>query len=87
MNSPDSRLVLREIPVALWFFGLIFAGVGVLMIYAGGPYPVMSLLFIGIGLCIVLFASILTVTADRVVRILKFESRSILRHIKIRLHR
>jgi len=38
--------VLREIPVALWFFGLLFAGVGVLMIYAGGPYPVMSLLFI-----------------------------------------
>jgi hypothetical protein len=80
MNGQGSALVLRDIPVMLWIFGLIFLSVGVAMIYGGGPPVIMSLIMIGVGLSTILFSSVLTVTADPATRTLKLESRSIMRH-------
>jgi hypothetical protein len=79
MNRDDSRLVFHDIPILLWIFGLIFAGVGAAIIYEGGGASAMGLIFAAIGLSALLFASALTITADRVTRTLKLEYRSALR--------
>ncbi len=79
MDNDKPQLVIRDIPFGLWFFGLVFSGFGVLMAYSGGPPLFMSLLFLGVGLAIGLFASVVTITADRITRSLTMESRSALR--------
>jgi len=78
MNSSDSRLVLRDIPILNFFFGLVFAAFGGYVIYQSGP--VIMLLFLAIGLAFLLFSSVLTITADRITRTLKLEYRAALRH-------
>lgn len=85
MNSERSAFVLRDIPVFLWIFGLIFMGVGILVIYEGGPPKLLALIFIAVGLGALLFTSVLTITADRITRTLKLESRSALRHTLIQV--
>lgn len=79
MNNYDSKLVLRETPFVLWFIALIFAGVGLLMAFEGGAPLVFPLIFIGIGGTLIVTASIVTITADRMTRMLTMEARSILR--------
>jgi hypothetical protein len=79
MNRTDFQLVLHDVPVFLWFFGLIFAGVGTLVLREG-RVPAMGFILVAIGLGVLLFPSILTVTADRITRTLKLEYRSALRH-------
>jgi hypothetical protein len=80
MKINDSQFVHRDIPIFLWIFGLIFAGVGILILLEGGRAPAMGLLFTAIGLGFLLFTSLLTITADRVTRTLRLEYRSALRH-------
>jgi hypothetical protein len=79
MNRSDAQLMLRDVPVFLWLFGIIFAGVGILILREGGP-PVMALVLIAMGLGFLLFTGALTITADRITRTLKLEYRSALRH-------
>jgi hypothetical protein len=79
MNGQGSALVLRDVPVFLWIFGLIFAGVGLLIIMEGGP-AIFALIMTVVGLGILLFTSVLTITADQTTRMLTLESRSVLRH-------
>lgn len=79
MNSNDSQLVLRDVPIFLWLIGLIFGGVGILIFIQGAP-PVMGGVFVASGLGILLFFSALTITADRITRMLTLEYRSVLRH-------
>jgi hypothetical protein len=76
MNGNDSRLVLRDVPIFLYLIGLIFAALGAYFFYDGGPTFV--LIFLAIGLAILLFTSIVTITADRMTRTLKIEYRSVL---------
>jgi hypothetical protein len=78
MNRDDSQLVLHDVPVLLWLFGLIFAGVGTAIILEGGPPPVVALILFAIGLGFLLFTSVLTITADAIARTLKLEYRSVL---------
>jgi len=78
MNSTDSQLVIHDLPIMLWIFGLIFGGVGILMLVGSGPPLLMALLFTGIGLSFILFTSALTITADRITRTLKLQYHSIL---------
>ncbi len=78
MSSSDSRLVLRDIPIFLWIFGLIFAGVGAFMWYEGVKASIMALAFLAIGLSAILFTSVLTITADKVTRTLTLEYRSVM---------
>ena len=80
MNRNDSQLVLHDIPIFLWFFGLIFAGVGAFIFFQGGQASAWALVFVAIGLGALLFSSVLTITADRITRTLKLEYRSALRH-------
>jgi hypothetical protein len=80
MNRQSSAFVLRDVPVFLWIFGLIFMSVGTLIILEDGPPKLLALVFIVVGLCALLFTSVLTITADRITRTLKLESRSVLRH-------
>ncbi|HYK91905.1 MAG TPA: hypothetical protein VE398_24275 [Acidobacteriota bacterium] len=78
MDRNDSKLVLRDLPILMWFLGLVFAGVGGLGFFQGGP-PIL-LAFSAIGLAFLLFTSVLTITAVRVTRTLTLEYRSALLH-------
>jgi hypothetical protein len=80
MNRNDAQLVLHDIPIFLWFFGLIFAGVGALMFFESGQATAWALVMAAIGLGFLLFSSALTITADRITRTLKLEYRSAFRH-------
>ncbi len=80
MDQSDSKLVLHDVPIFLWIFGLIFTVIGALILYENGRAPVMGLILGVIGLAFLLFTSVLTITADRITRTLKLEYRSALRH-------
>jgi hypothetical protein len=80
MNRSDSQLILRDIPIFLWVFGLIFAAVGALIFFDSGRQPVIAAIFVAIGLGALLFTSLLTITADRITRTLTLEYRSALLH-------
>jgi hypothetical protein len=77
MNSNESRLALRDVPIFLYLFGVIFASLGGYFYYDGGQ-PIV-LIFPAIGLAILLFASVVTITADRITRTLTLRYRSVLR--------
>jgi hypothetical protein len=77
MNGNESRLVLRDVPVFLYLLGLIFAALGGYFFYDGGQAVV--LIFLAIGLAILLFVSVVTITADRITRTLTLQYRSVLR--------
>jgi len=79
MRQIDSRLVIREVPVIQWLLGILFAGVGTLVVTQGGPL-VIGGLFAVVGVVFLLFSSVLTVTANRLNRTLTLDSRSALRH-------
>lgn len=79
MQQNDSELVIRDFPIFQWVFGILFAGVGTLVISQGGP-PVFGGIFAAVGLGFLLFSSILTITANRMTGTLKLDSRSALRH-------
>jgi len=79
MQQYDSQLVIRDFPTLQWVLGILFAGVGALVISEGGP-PVFGGIFAAIGLGFLLFSSVLTITADRMTRTLQLNSRSALRH-------
>jgi hypothetical protein len=79
MQQNDSQLVIRDVPIFQWVFGILFAGVGTLVINQGGP-PVFGGIFAAIGMGFLFFSSALTITADRMTRTLKLDYRSALRH-------
>jgi len=79
MQQNDSQQVIRDVPIFQWVLGILFAGVGTLVINQGGP-PVFGGIFAAIGVGFLLFSSILTITADRMARTLKLDYRSALRH-------
>jgi hypothetical protein len=78
MNGSDFRLVLRDVPVLNFFFGLVFTATGGIALYQGGP--AIMLLFLAIGLGFLLFSSVLTISADRMTRTLALEYRSVVHH-------
>ncbi len=80
MNHDDSQLTLHDYPVLAWVFGLVFASIGAIIFQAGGSAPALVLVFVAIGLGALLFASVLTITADRITRTLKLEYRSAMLH-------
>lgn len=71
--------MIRDVPIFQWVFGILFAGVGFLVINQGGP-QVFGGIFAAVGVGFLLFSSILTITADRMTRTLKLDYRSALRH-------
>jgi hypothetical protein len=79
MQHNDSQLVIRDVPIFQWVFGILFAGVGTLVITQGGP-QVFGGIFAAVGVGFLLFSSVLTITADRMARTLKLDYRSALRH-------
>jgi hypothetical protein len=79
MRENDSQLVIRDVPILQFAFGILFTGVGTLVIYSGGPLP-FGAIFAVVGLCFLLFSSVLTIMADRVTQTFKINCRSVLRH-------
>lgn len=79
MQQNDSQLVIRDVPIFQWVFGILFAGVGTLVIVQGGP-PVVGGIFAAIGVGFLLLSSVLTIIANRMTRTLKLDYRSALRH-------
>lgn len=79
MQQNDSKLLIRDVPIFQWVFGVLFAGVGILVIDQGGS-PVLGGIFAAVGVGFLLFSSVLTITADRMTRTLKLDSRSAFRH-------
>ncbi len=56
MNGQGSAFVLRDIPIFLWVFGLIFMGVGIMIIYESGSPKIFALILIALGLGTLLFS-------------------------------
>ena len=79
MEQSDSQLVIRDVPILQWVLGILFAGVGSLVLLDGSQ-PVFGAIFAAVGVGLLLFSSVLTVTADRLKRMLKLDYRSALRH-------
>jgi hypothetical protein len=79
MQQNDSELVIRDVPIFQWVFGILFAGVGTLIISQGGP-PFFGGIFEAIGVGFLIFSNILTITASRITQTLKLDYRSALRH-------
>jgi hypothetical protein len=79
MSENDSQMVIRDVPIFQLVFGILFTGVGTLIIYSGGPLPFGGI-FAVVGLCFLLFSSVLTITADRATRTFKLDYRTVLRH-------
>jgi hypothetical protein len=79
MQQNDSQLVIRDLPIIQGMLGVLFAGVGTLIIHQGGPH-VLGGVLAAVGMGFLLFNSVLTITADRVTRTLKLDYRSALRH-------
>ncbi len=65
MYSSDNQPLFRDVPVALWLFGLIFFGVGVGVGFFNRAPLWFGLIFAVIGLSFLLFVPIITVTVDR----------------------
>lgn len=78
MRQDETHLVIRDIPILQLVFGILFTGVGTLIIYSGGPI-LFGGIFAVVGLCFLLFSNVLTITADRAVRTFKLDYRTILR--------
>ena len=78
MRKNDSQLVIRDVPIFQLGLGVLFAGVGVLVILEGGLMAFGSV-FTAIGLGFLLFSSVLTITADRMTQMLKLDYRFALR--------
>lgn len=65
MDEKNDKLVLRDMPITLWVFGILCAAVGVYW-YLQAPTQWIALAIgSGIFLLVFLFSSMLTVTADR----------------------
>jgi hypothetical protein len=79
MQQNDSQLVIRDLPIFQWAFGILFAGVGTLVIHQGGP-PVFGGIFTAVGVGFLACSSVLTITANRMTRTLKLDYRGALRH-------
>lgn len=79
MQQNDPQLVIRDVPILQYVFGIVFAGVGTLVINQGGPL-VFGGIFAAVGAGFLLMNSVLTITADRMTRTLKLDYRSALRH-------
>ncbi len=79
MKQGDSQMVIRDFPALQWVLGILFTGVGTLVLWEGGPL-LFGGLFAAVGLGLLLFGGVLTITADRLTQTLKLESRSALRH-------
>ncbi|MEW6427076.1 MAG: hypothetical protein AB1568_03455 [Thermodesulfobacteriota bacterium] len=80
MQPDDSpRMVIRDIPLFEWGFGVLFAGAGTVIVVQGG-LPVFGGVFAAVGAGFLLFSSVLTITADRTTRTLSLDYRSALRH-------
>jgi hypothetical protein len=78
MQQNGSHLVIRDVPILQWILGILFAGVGTLVINEGGP-QVFGGIFAAIGAGFLISNSVLTITADRMTRTLKLDYRSALR--------
>jgi hypothetical protein len=85
MNHDDSKLTLHDIPIFLWVLGLIFAGVGAfIFLESEQPPAAIGIIFPAVGLGMLLFASVLTITADRLTRSLKLEDTEFLHTASVR---
>jgi len=78
MQQNHSQLVIRDVPIFQWVLGILFTGLGTLVINQGGP-QVFGGIFAAIGAGFLLISSVLTITADRMTRTLKLDHRSALR--------
>lgn len=81
MKQNDSQLVIRDIPIFQWALGVPFTIVGILVINQEG-LPVFGGIFTAVGLGLLLFSSVLTITANRMTRMLTLDYRSVFRHTR-----
>jgi hypothetical protein len=77
VNSNNPKLVLREIPFFIYFVGLVFVAFFGFSFFQSRQ-PIAPVLF-AVGLAILIFPSVVTITADRITRTLKLNYRSVMR--------
>jgi hypothetical protein len=78
MQTDDTQRIIRDFPILQWFLGVVFVGVGALVLGAGGPVAFGGL-FAAVGLGLLLFSGVATLHADRTTRMLTVKHRSALR--------
>lgn len=78
MQPSNGNVVIRDVPYALWIFGLVFGGIGIYMATASGAPVVFSIIFCAVGALIILLIPILTVRIDRNSGMLSLTRRGIL---------
>jgi hypothetical protein len=87
MDNQDSNLTFRQYPIVNWIIGLIFLALAATYLpnrswSAGAANLVLLIVEVAIGLFLILFGSIGTISADRVTQMLTVSFRSPLRSSK-----
>ncbi len=78
MDTNNSQLVIREYPFGLWIAGLILAGSGAYFYTKTPGQWIVVAVLAGVGLILLLTATVLTITADRTNGMLTLRYRSLL---------
>lgn len=84
MQSGDSELVIRDYPIVPWFLGVVFAGMGFLILGARGPWAFGGV-FAAVGLGLLLFSRVAVARADGTTRMLTLDSRSAVRSTRTQI--
>lgn len=84
MDTQNTRLVLRDLPIIGWIFGVAFLVIAATNLLIGSMAAGTAVLVIRgvlalVGLVIILLSSVLTVTADRSMQTLTIRHRSLLK--------
>ena len=79
MDTNQTRLSFREKPITLWIVGIIMLCLGVFFYFQHPTQLILPAIVAGIGLLILITASIVDVMADKVARTLTISRRSPLR--------
>ena len=78
MQSSDQSLTVQDKPIFLWFFGLVFAGVGLMVMFQPEAWLFGGIFFL-VGGLIVVYTPLTTATLERSSGLLTLRSQAIIR--------
>lgn len=78
-EPPPSQLTVQERPYLIWFFGLVFTGMGLVFMFSKTGTAALGYIFFAIGSLILAFTPQVTVTIDKNTGIVTLHNRSLIR--------